>query len=673
MTTNNQYLPENLEDVKDFQCCFNSMSKESGDVEKQEDSEAVQIEPSVEENEISGNIAPENEPAISEIPNTPEEIPDEVFEALLKRAFTVKRGEITKALFEGKWQESGYKNPESAVSALCHSLAWIMSGNESAIDKAFRRSKLFDPAVWDQDVGGGISRRQLHVKTAIERCKKSFFKGDPFSDGKKKNSGKKNPDGSPQPEPKSQATLLVEIGLKSELFYSGDTSYATIQINGHYETWAINSKGFRKYLYSTFFKTEGKAANAESVRGAMNTLSAIADDSGVEKPVFNRIARLNGNIYIDLCDASWEIVKISSEGWEVVKDPSVKFIRSANAGSLPCPIKGGNINDFKRVLNNISDENFCLLIGWLIGAHIHDLQYPILVFSGTQGTAKSVTSRMVKSLVDPNKTLLRKLPKDSRDLMIAAKYNHCLAFDNISGLSAEVSDDLCRLSTGAGLGTRTLFENDEETVFEAKRPVILNGIDAVGSRSDLAERSIVVELDIITKRRRETEVVKDFENISPGILGALYDALSVALKNECSVSRDDFPRMADFAAWAVAAQPALPFKEGLFLEAYSDNRQILIENSIQSDPTARVSIAFMEDRIFFEGTASDLLDELNKIASDSVKKEKKWAKSPSALSRNLKRSMPFLRESGFIIEFEPPARRGEKNKSHGRGITISKE
>ena len=164
MTTNNQYLPENLEDVKDFQCCFNSMSKESGDVEKQEDSEAVQIEPSVEENEISGNIAPENEPAISEIPNTPEEIPDEVFEALLKRAFTVKRGEITKALFEGKWQESGYKNPESAVSALCHSLAWIMSGNESAIDKAFRRSKLFDPAVWDQDVGGGISRRQLHVK-----------------------------------------------------------------------------------------------------------------------------------------------------------------------------------------------------------------------------------------------------------------------------------------------------------------------------------------------------------------------------------------------------------------------------------------------------------------------------------------------------------------------------
>jgi hypothetical protein len=61
--------------------------------------------------------------------------------------------------------------------------------------------------------------------------------------------------------------------------------------------------------------------------------------------------------------------------------------------------------------------------------------------------------------------------------MIAATNSWCMALDNISHLPAWLSDAVCRLSTGGGFATRTLYENDEETIFDAQRPIILNGIE----------------------------------------------------------------------------------------------------------------------------------------------------------------------------------------------------
>jgi hypothetical protein len=59
---------------------------------------------------------------------------------------------------------------------------------------------------------------------------------------------------------------------------------------------------------------------------------------------------------------------------------------------------------------------------------------------------------------------LRSLPKEERDLSIAANNSRILAFGNLSGLSNMISDALCKLSTGGGLATRRLFTDDEEAV-----------------------------------------------------------------------------------------------------------------------------------------------------------------------------------------------------------------
>ena len=65
-----------------------------------------------------------------------------------------------------------------------------------------------------------------------------------------------------------------------------------------------------------------------------------------------------------------------------------------------------------------------------------------------------------------------------------------LAFDNFSGIKADLADSLCRLATGSEIGGRALYSNHETASFSARRPMILNGIPDLAARGDLADRAL---------------------------------------------------------------------------------------------------------------------------------------------------------------------------------------
>ena len=109
--------------------------------------------------------------------------------------------------------------------------------------------------------------------------------------------------------------------------------------------------------------------------------------------------------------------------------------------------------------------------------------------------------KVLKKLIDPSEPLLRSLPRESRDLYIAASNSWVVSLDNVSGLRIWLSDDLCRLATGGGFATRELYTEDEEKIFSALRPVILNGIEEIATRSDLLDRCILLELPMIPSTR----------------------------------------------------------------------------------------------------------------------------------------------------------------------------
>src|SRR5947208_7847848 len=61
------------------------------------------------------------------------------------------------------------------------------------------------------------------------------------------------------------------------------------------------------------------------------------------------------------------------------------------------------------------------------------------------------------TLFRSNTAPVRALPREERELMIAANNGHVLAFDNLSRLPAWTSDALCRLASGGS------FRSEEHT------------------------------------------------------------------------------------------------------------------------------------------------------------------------------------------------------------------
>src|SRR5271166_2330593 len=89
----------------------------------------------------------------------------------------------------------------------------------------------------------------------------------------------------------------------------------------------------------------------------------------------------------------------------------------------------------------------------------------------------------------PNVAPVRALPREERELMIAANNGHVLAFDNLSSLPGWLSDALCRLASGGSFALRRLYTDADEVLFQAARPAILNGIEDIITRQDLADRA----------------------------------------------------------------------------------------------------------------------------------------------------------------------------------------
>jgi hypothetical protein len=238
--------------------------------------------------------------------------------------------------------------------------------------------------------------------------------------------------------------------------------------------------------------------------------------------------------------------------------------------------------------------------------------------------------------------------------VIAARNGWLIALDNLSRLPDWLSDALCRLATGSGFGTRALYTNDEEAIFEAQRPSAINGIEELATRGDLLDRSILLYLPAIPEEERQNEQAfwTAFEQARPQILGALLDVVSTALQKLPGVKQDCLPRMADFAVWACAATPACGWTAEDFLDAYAGVREAADDLTVEASPVASLVRDLVATKGHWQGTASELLATLASLAGEKVTKQTAWPKNGQALSNALRRLAPTLRAVGVSITFE---------------------
>jgi hypothetical protein len=272
----------------------------------------------------------------------------------------------------------------------------------------------------------------------------------------------------------TQADILINLAQTAELFHGPDgTGFADLNINGHRETWPIRARGFRRWLARRYFEATEGAPSSEALQSALNLIEAKAHFDAPERTVHVRVGGLDGKLYLDVGDETWHAVEIDATGWRVIANPPVRFRRASGMKPMLIPVGGGSIETLRTFLNVQTDADFVLVVAWALACLRNRGPYPVIVLSGEQGSAKSTFSAILRALLDPNTAPLRALPREERDLFISASNAHVLAFDNVSGLPAWISDTLCRIATGGGFAVRQLYSDQDEVLFDAARPVIL--------------------------------------------------------------------------------------------------------------------------------------------------------------------------------------------------------
>ncbi len=442
---------------------------------------------------------------------------------------------------------------------------------------------------------------------------------------------------------KSAATVLVELAVSRYTFgVSTDGDPFAVPVFGDPVARMLRGgkRGLRAELARSYYEQYGKAVPQQALADALLVVEGMASDADPE-PLAQRVAESSDGWWIDLGDQSGDAIRIDATGW-TIRRASVRFRRTVLTGPLPIPERGSDLTELWALLN-VAEADRPLLLAWLISAMIAGIPHPILDLAGEQGTGKTTVAKILVSLIDPSPVLVRKVPRDADSWITAASGSWVVALDNVSELPEWLQDSLSRAVTGDGDVRRQLYTDAGLALFAFRRCVLLTGIDLGAVRGDLADRLLVIDLDLISEqsRRLDADLEDRWRKAHPMVLGALLDLAAGVAGVFPSVRLERSPRMADFARVLAAVDKVLGTHG---LDRYVDRARNLAADSL----TADAFVVAMGQQLIeeFTGTSADLLA---KVQCHSDRKPKDWPANARRLTTLLKRQAPVMRRAGWMV------------------------
>lgn len=457
----------------------------------------------------------------------------------------------------------------------------------------------------------------------------------------------------------TKALVTIATDSEMELFNDGDGSaYATLPHLGKSIAVRLASSAFSMWLRHMAYAVLDRPVSSGPIKEAVATLEASALFDGPTVPVYVRVAGDGERIVVDLGQKSGSVVIIDCDGWAVGVDVKHRFVRGAGFGTLPVPQEGGDLTSLRSFLG-LDEQNYRLLIAFLVNALKPNGPYFVLLVEGEQGSGKSFFCEVVKRLIDPNQAMRLRLPDKPQDLMIQAKEYRLLSFDNASGMSAEMSDSLCSLATGGGLAVRKLYSDGELYVMSYSRPFVINGIGGYAKRPDLMERAIPIKLAPMSAggRKTEAELTAEFEKILPSVLGALYSAVAHALGAYDKIEPPRHLRMADAARWIHSAEEGLGERPNSIIDAIAFAQNEFVIDQVNDDPLV-VALRKIAGPLEYEDYIGELFVQIHE--QPNAKHHRSLPKSPSHLSSQLVRMRPAMEKAGITVEFLKKDRKGRR-------------
>ncbi|WP_030691176.1 hypothetical protein [Streptomyces globisporus] len=471
-------------------------------------------------------------------------------------------------------------------------------------------------------------------QSAVNTGRGSVNKRPPADDGGKK---------------PSAAVRLVQLARERYRFVmSTDGRPYAVAIDGPNIALPLRGRsGVRQRLARLYADTfEGDVASQSALADAMTVLEGIAEDND-PVPVHLRVGHDDaGTLVVDLGTADGRAVTVSAGGWEVVERSPVLFRRSGAMAPMPTPILVGDGLAMFYGLLNMDESSFRRLVAWTIAAWIPTIPHPVLTLKGEQGTAKSKTAQMVVNLVDPSPAAKRSQPRDAKAWSTQAFNSWALCLDNVSVLPQWLSDTLCKAVTGDGIVDRALYTDDDVVVLSFRRVLAMTTIDAGALAGDLAERLLLLDLELIddSKRRSEEELDTAFAAVRPAILGSLFDLLAAVLVVLPGVKLESMPRMADFARVLAAVDQVMEWNT---LDDYLAASANVAGDALEGDPFGSALAALVERCGAWTGTAAQLLEQ---VPPPGGIRPPSWPKDATRAGGKVKRLAPLLRSIGITVD-----------------------
>lgn len=463
----------------------------------------------------------------------------------------------------------------------------------------------------------------------------------------------------PEAPPVVQARLPHRLPSVSAIILGQDGhAYAEIVDAGNLYAVPIGSAQLNSIIREKG-RSDGHAVRKNELGEINDSLREYAESRGVKKQVWNRVAKIDGGIEVDLGDENHRRVRITAGRVEIIERGSqVLFYRPAIAEPMVSPAETGDLGLLNKYLN-LYPNSQKLLLGWLgytmSTPKLPTSQYVLLQLIGQNGAGKSSLARKVQHVLDPNRLGLQILPSNAKDIAIAGRNSHVVCYDNVRSIDRKMADILCVTATGGVLSSRQLYSDAGQSVIHLHGAIVLTTLHNITDQPDLAQRCLPIELIPIVEKQRKTEaeLSREFQSDLPAIMRGLFDLIAEVFKHLPDAEIENPERMLEFVRFLAAMEKADGVPTGVYQTEYSDALNRGQRDSLTDNILAAAVLEYAEENIagLWSGTPAELMFELNSVASKGTQRSRDWPPNSNILSKRLRSLQAGLLTQGIQVEF----------------------
>lgn len=435
----------------------------------------------------------------------------------------------------------------------------------------------------------------------------------------------------------------------------------------------VKSYEFKIHFQRLIYDRIHNVLDRKTYESALDYLGILAYKNSKNVTVYKRIYNDNEKIIYELDKDKNINVLITKEDISITNNVDVLFHHSKYYANQVEPdfdsIKNVSSKELLKLIRkhfNLKGNEVVLFAIYLVSSFLGNaINHPIMSISGQKGSGKSGAISRFCQLVDPKNIGLGNIPKSEDDISLRISENYVNAFDNLSFLNKATSDLFCKCVTGGANSRRTLYENNDETTFDLKSIVVLNGIEVLISEADLLDRTIFFHLDRLTSDviKTEAELDKAFMEDKPKILALCFSIVQQALNDDIPVDKSEMMRMADFYEWSIKIGRRFGYDDKDVIKLLKKNQDVVNEQALSENPLAQVLLIYMEYSEEKVSTVTELFKTLKKLAVEQQIDVKLLPKQPNVLSRKLNKIRSNLQSVGITYEI--------RNKGYSKVITIN--